>query len=305
MLPGVFSGMSTSLRVSFEQRGAGHVGQSSEEECSGLGGRRLVSVLGQRGSRCVWTMGWRGGGQIRKKARRSCRFSLEWTKNHCRALGKEVADVNWHGHPGDVITLVMWSEWSFWLWGWKQKLKCWGRGRETPGGFRYQPGARCDGDSGLGVVVKWRQMVGSWIYFEEATEFSDKLNVGNLKKKKGVKGGFWAEGLERREWPLRRWEGCDWKGSEEKIRSLVSEVPSLVGDSGRLSSGTGGTWARHGQRSLVWTGDVNVALCIISVYNKSAFPRRNGLSPSSWGNPYSFLVVLIRKCLVLWTCCFL
>lgn len=53
MLPGVFSGMSTSLRVRFEQRGAGHVGQSSEEECSRPGGRRLVSVLGQRGSRCV------------------------------------------------------------------------------------------------------------------------------------------------------------------------------------------------------------------------------------------------------------
>lgn len=59
------------------------------------------------------------------------------------------------------------------------------------------------------------------------------------------------------------------------------------------------------QRSLVWTGDVNFPLCIISVYNKSAFPRRNSLAPSSWGNSYSFLVVLVRKCLVLWTCCFL
>ena len=187
----------------------------------------------------------------------------------------------------------MWSPWwcdlsdhsGCWVENWN-----WSAGAEAgrpPGGFRCYPAARCDGGSGWGVVVKWREKVGSWICLEEATEFSDKLSVEDEKNKKGVKGGFWGPGKTG---VATAEMGTMWpKGLEEKIRSLVSEAPGLVGDSRWQSSGTGGTRARHGQRSLVWEGDVSFALCIISVYNESAFPRRNGLLPSSLGNFCSFL----------------
>ena len=187
----------------------------------------------------------------------------------------------------------MWSPWwcdlsdhsGCWVENWN-----WSAGAEAgrpPGGFRCYPAARCDGGSGWGVVVKWREKVGSWLCLEEATEFSDKLSVEDEKNKKGVKGGFWGPGKTG---VATAEMGTMWpKGLEEKIRSLVSEAPGLVGDSRWQSSGTGGTRARHGQRSLVWEGDVSFALCIISVYNESAFPRRNGLLPSSLGNFCSFL----------------
>lgn len=60
------------------------------------GGRRLVSVLGQRGSRVCLDQGVERGGWSgrRKKAGRSCRISLSELRIHSRALSQEVADGN-------------------------------------------------------------------------------------------------------------------------------------------------------------------------------------------------------------------
>lgn len=131
------------------------------------------------GSEAVGVSRPRGGEGMVREGRRQADPAdslLSELRIHSRALSKEVADGNWCGHPGDVITLVMWSEWSFWQ-CWKQKLKCWGRGRETPGGFRCQPGARCDGGSGWGVVVK---QTNGWILnmFWRSNRIFCKLNVG-------------------------------------------------------------------------------------------------------------------------------
>ena len=196
------------------------MGQSSEEACSRPGGRRFVSILGQQGSRCVWTKGWRGDDQRRKNAGRSCSSLLSELRIHCRALSKEVADVNWCGHPGDVVTLVMWSEWSFWLLGWKLKLKCWGRGRETPGGFSLLPSGSvwwwlrlgCSGEvkrKGWILNMFWR---GNRIFWQ--------IECGRLKKiKKELKMVF-----EPRAWKDRSghsWDGQDVTRRGQRKRSGV------------------------------------------------------------------------------------